>query len=96
MTEPVRARVGEEFELSFEAMPGAGFAWQVEFPTEGVKHVDLLKSEWVPDLKKAGGPAGQRFRFRALSPGRITLEFTYGRRWEASPAERRLIAVEVS
>jgi len=96
VTEEIRAGVGEEFEVSLQATPTAGFTWEVSIPTEGADVINFLGSEWqAPVPSELGGSPSQRFRFRAIGPGRVSLLFRYRRRWENSDLKRRVMVVSI-
>jgi predicted secreted protein len=102
MTEPLSATVGETFDVSLEGMPTTGFVWEVEIPPEARGLIEPLGSGWTPARSSdaqaspvAGAPAIQRFQFRALAPGEITLTFRYRRSWETTDAVRRTVMVRI-
>ena len=96
MTEPVSASVGETFEVSLKGIPTAGFAWEVDIPSEARRLIEALGSEWTLAATEVGAPATQRFRFLALAPGELTLIFRYGRSWETIESDRRAVAIRIS
>lgn len=90
------ASVGERFDVTLEATPGAGFSWRMINgpPTNGpVRLVDGVWERASRDL--VGAPARQRFIFEAVARGSITLVFCYGRAWETTVKQRRQITVTV-
>jgi len=84
MTETTRAGVGQLFEIHLAGSPTTGFRW--EFSPDPAAPVELVDQVVEPDLGSVGGPATQRFTFRARLPGRTRLKFAYKRPWE--PRER--------
>jgi predicted secreted protein len=84
----LHVRTGETFEVALEGQPTAGYRWELVVPPAAVGKVALVDERWDPDTTRAGGPAVQRFRLRAISPGTMKLTFRYRRPWEAAPAER--------
>jgi len=71
VTEEIRAGVGEEFEVSLQATPTAGFTWEVSIPTEGADVINFLGSEWqapVPSELGISRSRVQRGSFAAAFP----------------------------
>jgi predicted secreted protein len=84
----LHVRVDETFEVPLEGQPTAGYRWELILTPAAVGKVALVEERWDPDVTRAGGPAVQRFRFRALSPGTLELTFLYRRPWETGAADR--------
>jgi predicted secreted protein len=84
----VDVRVGDTFELELEGRATAGYKWAPHLDREVARSVELV-GETTEGRPRLGAPTTQRFRFRALRPGTVSLEFRYGRRWEteAKPAK---------
>jgi predicted secreted protein len=78
---PVRATVGETFDVRLEGIQTSGYTW---FDPGGLPDmVRFVTAELVaPEGLVAGGPAVQVFRFRAVRSGEARLRFRYRRRWE--------------
>jgi predicted secreted protein len=81
------ARTGETVEVRFPAQPTAGYRWEVEVSPAARRVVALVEEGWDADTTRVGAPAEQRFRFRALAPGTVTVTFRYRRPWEARPPQ---------
>jgi inhibitor of cysteine peptidase len=87
-------RVGVQFALRLEAIPGAGFAWKVVDRGPGlVRVLDEEPPFEVCPKRQTGGPLGapscQTFRFEATKTGTGRLRLEYKRPWEeAAPPEK--------
>ncbi|HEY3069940.1 MAG TPA: protease inhibitor I42 family protein [Gaiellaceae bacterium] len=93
----IEVGVGDTFDVPLEAVPTSGFRWELSTPEDAHGVVALLKDEWEGASGSVGGPAVQRFRFRASGPGEVTLTFRYARPWEErSPREERTVTVLVA
>jgi predicted secreted protein len=93
MQEMIAVAPGETFDVSLQATAAAGYVWQMADVEPAI--VDLLGSDFELSSTLAGAPAKQIFHLRALSPGEVTLRFSYGRPWE-SPARERSVQVRVT
>jgi predicted secreted protein len=85
---------GETFDLRLQATAAAGYVWRLAEAEPAV--VEVLGGDFELPSDLPGAPARQVFHLRALSPGEVTLRFSYGRPWEASSTEERLVTVRVS
>lgn len=94
MQEMIVVAPGETFDVPLEATAAAGYVWQMADVEPGI--VDLLGSDFELLSHLAGAPAKQVFHLRALSPGQVTLRFSYGRPWESAPAGERSVQVRVT
>lgn len=95
MSEALHAKVGEAFDVALEAVPTAGFRWEVSIPAEGSGLLTLDGSDWEPRTSLAGGSALQRFHFRGVAAGSVTLHFRYRRPWEGMDREQRAMTVTI-
>lgn len=77
----VDARPGDFLELTLEANPSTGYAWELA-PMDA--EVLALDGEPVskPESDLIGAPVSQTFRFKAAGPGQVTLSMSYRRPWE--------------
>lgn len=94
MQEMIAVAAGETFDVPLEATAAAGYVWQMADLEPGI--VDLLGSDFELSSALAGAPATQVFHLRALSPGQVTLRFSYGRPWEPAPAREQSVQVRVT
>ena len=75
-------QVGRQFEIDLEAIPGAGYMWELTgHPTE----LELVSQKVVSILRKIGGNSTQRFTLVAHQPGNFSLAFQLKRKWEKDP-----------
>jgi predicted secreted protein len=85
-------RSHERFRVELDALAAAGYTWSVIEKPANVRSLGDRIQFAGPGV---GGSALQQFEFEALAPGHMTLEFRYGRPWEAGGERWRLeIAVE--
>lgn len=82
MNQDIRVKVGETFEISLEGTAGTGFRWEIALPPEVTKLIELVE-ETREATTVPGGRTHQRFRCRALAPGKLSLAFRYRRSWES-------------
>jgi len=91
--ESVRAvQVGQPFAIDLEAIPGAGYMWDVARQPGAV---ELVGQEVVAISKEVGGSSTQRFTLVAHHPGSYSLEFELKRKWEKDPVKTRVISIQV-
>ena len=77
-------QVGRPFTIDLEAMPGAGYMWQLASPSE---EIELLSQKVVSISKAIGGTSTQRFSLVARRPGEYALAFQLKRKWEKDPVK---------
>ena len=87
---------GQELVVRLEIRTGTGFTWEVS-PVEGKRLEQLGK----PALERgsggrAGGPAFQVFRFKAVRAGTTTLELNYRRPFEKNAKPARTFKIKVT
>jgi predicted secreted protein len=95
MSKIISVSLGQEFEIVLEAVPTAGFSWELVHPSEKAGVVKELGCDWKSDSSVAGGSAQQHFRFRAITEGEANLFFRYRRPWEHTAREERPFVVRV-
>ncbi len=75
-------QVGRQFAIDLEAIPGAGYMWEVsQHPIE----LELVSQEVVAISREIGGNSTQRFLLVAHQPGDYSLAFQLKRKWEKDP-----------
>ncbi len=84
MSQKIHAGAGETFEVTLEGAAGTGFRWEFEPQSTTVQFVKLLNESREALSTVPGGRTVQRFRFQALSPGKVDLTFRQRRAWEDS------------
>jgi predicted secreted protein len=84
--------VGQKFAVDLDAMPGAGYIWEIASHPE---EIELLKQEVLPGSKAIGGPSKQRFTLVAKEPGEYSLDFQLKRRWEKDPVKISQVSIQV-
>ena len=95
MNEPGVVRnvqAGKPFSIDLEAIPGAGYLWQLAGRPE---EVALVSEDVVSVSKEIGGNAVQRFTLVAHRPGTFTLTFELKRRWQKTAARTMEIPLHV-
>lgn len=83
--------VDQPFDIDMEAMPGAGYMWELIQRPEAV---ELENKEVVSISKGFGGPSTQRFTLVAHQPGDYSLVFELKRRWERNPVKTSEIQIQ--
>ena len=64
--------------IALESNPSTGFAWTItEKPN--AKIVKFQKKAYVRPGGAAGAPGTERFRFKALEPGQVTITLKYAK-----------------
>jgi predicted secreted protein len=77
-------QVGRQFAIDLEAIPGAGYMWEV---TQHPKEIELVSQQVVSISKEIGGNSTQRFLLVAHQPGNYSLAFQLKRKWEKDPVK---------
>ncbi len=83
-------QVGKQFAIDLEAIPGAGYMWEL---VATAPEIELVSQDVVKISKAIGGNSTQRFLFVAKAPGSFALEFRLKRRWEAQAARTSRILI---
>ncbi len=83
---------GQKFAIDLQAMPGAGYMWELLEPPD---QIELVRQEVVSTSKAIGGSSTQRFTLVARQPGNFSLDFGLKRRWEKNPAKTILFSIQV-
>jgi inhibitor of cysteine peptidase len=90
--EEVRAvQVGQPFAIDLEAIPGAGYMWELAHPPG---EVELASQEIVAISKEVGGSSTQRFTMVAHQPGSYSLKFELKRKWEKDPVKTSVFSIK--
>jgi predicted secreted protein len=76
-------QVGKKFSIDLEAMPGAGYMWEM---TRVPEEIELISQDVVSISKAIGGSSTQRFLLLAHASGSYELVFQLKRSWEPDPA----------
>jgi predicted secreted protein len=84
-------QVGQEFSVDLEALPGAGYMWEVSDQPE---ELGILSRDVVSISKEIGGPSTQRFVLVALQPGNFSIAFELKRRWEKNPIKTKVFMIQ--
>jgi inhibitor of cysteine peptidase len=85
---PITGRPGESIVIELPADPSTGYSWML------VGHADprivaLMDSDYEQTKSAAAGAPGvQRWTFRFVSSGTVSLTFGYGRTWANAPADK--------
>ena len=85
-------QVGQSFAIDLEAIPGAGYMWELARQPE---EVELTSQEVVAIAKEVGGSSTQRFTLVAHQPGSYSLEFELKRKWEKDPVKTSVFSIQV-
>ncbi len=90
---PIEVILGQVFTISLEAIPPAGYRWNVEYDST---MIELLKPKtYVPYSSKTVGGGGQEiFEFQAKQSGRTLIKAKY-QRGEQTPLKTKLFKVHI-
>lgn len=96
-TNSYKLSVGEELKINLRSNPTTGYRWQLadELDENVVK---LVGSEFkAPDTRVLGAPGEEVWIFKAVGPGRTTIQMKYVRPWEKDvpPAKSAQFNIEV-
>ena len=86
-------QIGQPFAIELEAIPGAGYMWELTQPPAGL---ELVNQEIVSISKAIGGNSTQRFRIVARKPGSYSLVFELKRKWEKNPIRTSRISIQAT
>ena len=76
---PIKLEVGQAFEISLETGQTAGFEWQLAKPLEP-KTLKLLGVDYPqPGGGDRSGKGTEIWRFKAMGPGKVDIQFKYVR-----------------
>jgi inhibitor of cysteine peptidase len=95
-TDPAKLNVklNEEFSLSLESVPTAGYVWEAKFDGEMIK---LKNKSFVASQPGAIGGGGiETFAFVPIRTGETKITMIYKRSWEKEAAEERTYPVKIS
>ena len=84
-------QVDQEFSIDLEAIPGAGYMWEVSHQSEALV---ILSQDVVSISKEIGGPSTQRFILVARQPGNFSIAFDLKRRWEKDPIKTKVFLIQ--
>ena len=85
--------VGEQFSIYQQALPGAGYMWEISQPPEGL---EVISQDVVSISKAIGGYSVQRFVIAAHKTGEFSLVFELKRRWEKQSAQAEIFTIHVT
>lgn len=80
--EVVDVAVGEEFTVTLDAVPGAGYVWE---ETHDAAKVELVSEDAELAGTSPGASRVSRLVFRAVAPGDDAVQLRYLRPWETEP-----------
>ena len=81
---------GQPFAIDMEAIPGAGYMWEL---TQTPAGLELVSQDVVSISKAIGGNSTQRFQIVAHHPGSYSILFELKRRWEKNPLKTSRISI---
>ncbi len=84
--------VGKAFSIELEALPGAGYIWEMA-QTSG--EFELVSQDVVSISRSVGGNSIQSFLLIAHQPGDYSLEFELKRKWEKKPVKTTKFSIQV-
>jgi predicted secreted protein len=84
-------QVDQEFSIDLEAIPGAGYMWEVSDQPE---ELEILSRDVVSISKEIGGPSTQRFVIVARQPGNFSIAFELKRRWEKTSIKTKIFMIQ--
>lgn len=92
----IKLSQNEEFVISLNANPTAGFTWKISEIDSSIV-TQIQEVEFKPTSEKLGSPGDQIFRFRAISLGQTEIKLVYHRPWEkqVAPLDTFFVTAEV-
>ena len=84
-------QAGKRFTIDLEAIPGAGYMWEMIGPPD---KLELVSNEVVSISKEIGGNSTQRFRLVTHQPGSYSLVFGLKRKWEKEPVRTNVFSIK--
>ena len=84
-------KAGRQFAIDLEAIPGAGYMWELIQRPEGL---ELVSQEVVSISREIGGNSTQRFLLVARQPGSYSLAFQLKRKWEKDPVRTSFFSIQ--
>ena len=85
--------VGQPITIDLQAIPGAGYMWEIEPPPPAL---EVLDDKVVAQSEEVGGPVLQRFTLLPRQPGDYALVFGLRRKWEKQAARTKIITIHVT
>jgi predicted secreted protein len=86
-------KTGQPFAIDLEAIPGAGYMWEL---TQHPAGLEVVSQEVVSISKAIGGNSTQRFRLVANQPGSYSIVFELKRKWEKAPVKTSRFSIRVT
>jgi predicted secreted protein len=83
--------VGEKFSIDLEALPGAGYMWEM---TQSPEELEMVSQKVVAISKEIGGSSTQRFFMVAHEPGSYSVVFELKRKWEKSSVKTNVFNIQ--
>jgi predicted secreted protein len=85
--------VGQPITIDLQAIPGAGYMWEIELPPP---ELEVLDNRVVAQSEEVGGPALQRFTLLPRQSGDYLLVFGLKRKWERQSARTKIFTIHVT
>jgi predicted secreted protein len=85
-------QLGRKLTIELEAMPGAGYMWELSGQAEAL---ELVSQKVVSISRGIGGSSTQRFVFIARQTGNYALVFQLKRKWEKEPVKISEFSIQV-
>jgi predicted secreted protein len=86
-------QAGQKFTIDLEAIPGAGYMWEM---TQHPEAVEIVDQKVVSISKEIGGSSTQRFFMVAHQPGNYSVVFELKRRWEKSSVKSNVFYIQAT
>jgi predicted secreted protein len=84
-------QAGQQFSIDLEAIPGAGYMWELTSPPD---ELELVSQEVVVISREIGGNSIQRFLLLAHQSGNYSLVFQLKRKWEKNPVRTSVFSIQ--
>lgn len=94
-TEIIRVAVHDEFTISLQSIPSAGYVWKVESLPDAIQFLGTENEKPAGEMKP-GDSTNQIFLFEARKMGEYEIRFMLGRPWEDKVIESRSVTVKIS
>ena len=87
------AAVGQPLTIDLQALPGAGYMWEINKPPQ---ELELVEDKVVALSEEVGGPSLQRFTILPRQVGDYALVFDLRRKWEKQSARMITFNIHVT
>lgn len=78
----IELRAGDELSVTLKGNPTTGYTWEMDAQQTAGLLQQVGETEFKPEGNAPGSGGQQTLRFKAITPGAMTLRLVYRRPWE--------------